>query len=72
MLYRVVGAAAVVAALLVGGSVDALAAAKSSKDAGRVACYDWCNGHNKTDKSIIQCENQCDRYYLPGGGTRIQ
>ena len=67
MYLRIAGASLIIIALIAGSCAEAFAATKSTKDGGLVNCYIWCNEHNKTDASIIRCENQCEKYYGPGG-----
>jgi hypothetical protein len=33
---------------------------------GYNACIDWCNKHNKTDKSQLECSLKCDDYWHSG------
>jgi hypothetical protein len=36
---------------------------KSSDVGAYLQCIDWCDAHNKTSKSRIQCYHGCDNYY---------
>jgi hypothetical protein len=33
---------------------------------GYLACFDWCNDHNKTLKSRMKCAAQCEAYWNSG------
>ena len=75
-LVIALGAVALWAPPLFGGA-HAFAASKSS-DKGLFACFDWCDAHNKTQKSDTQCRLQCAKYWgghsglTTNGGTQIQ
>jgi len=40
-----------------------MARPKSSDLGAYLQCIDWCDAHNKTSKSRIQCYHGCDNYY---------
>ena len=61
---RIATASAILGLLILSASVfSAYAAQKGTKDAGEVACINWCFDHNTSTPGRDRCLNQCECYY---------
>src|SRR4051812_19616492 len=61
--HRVMSIALTLIGILFIVEASSIAKPKSSDVGAYLQCIDWCDAHNKTSKSRIQCYHGCDNYY---------
>ena len=65
---KTLSALALATGCLLAGTMNHASALPNNTDAGLWACYDWCDAHNKTQKSRLICYGNCTNYYVKHPG----